>query len=82
MDATNKHIEPFLVDSAGAAKLLGIGKSLLYEMASSGRLGPRPVEFNSKKLYSVRELRKWVFFKCPPREKWLEVLEKQNGNGD
>ena len=82
MDALQKHIESFLVDAAGAAKLLGIGKSLFYEMAASGRLGPMPIEFNSKKLYSVKELDKWVLHKCPPREQWLQILEDQDNAGN
>ena len=82
MDGTLKHIESFLVDAAGAAKLLGVGKSLFYEMATSGRLGPMPIKFNSKKLYSVPELRNWVLHKCPSRDEWLRILKEQNGNSD
>ena len=82
MDLTKKNIELLLVDTVGAAELLSVGKSLFYEMNASGLLGPRPIKFNSKKLYSVIELRNWVLHKCPPREQWLEILEKQNGNGD
>lgn len=77
----DKHIELFLVDAVGAAELLSVGKSLFYEMDASGRLGPRPIKFNSKKLYSVLELREWVLHKCPPREQWLEILKEQNNNG-
>ena len=82
MDGTLKHIESLLVGAVDAAKLLGIRKSLFYETAATGRLGPTPIKFNSKKLYSVPELRNWVLHKCPPRDKWLEILKEQNGNGD
>ena len=82
MDTKQEHIEPFLVDAAYAAKLLSVGKSLFYEMASAGLLGPMSIKFNSKKLYSVIELREWVLHKCPPREQWLRILEEQNGNGE
>ena len=75
-------LTPLLIDSAEAARLLGVGKSLLYQMASSGQLGPVPVEFNSKKLYSVEELQGWVRSKCPPREKWIEILKGKDGNGN
>ena len=82
MDSKLKHIEPLLVGAVGAAKLVGVGKSLFYEMASTGRLGPMPIMFNSKKMYSVIELREWVLHKCPLREQWLLIWEKKNGNGD
>ena len=80
MDNKQQHIETLLVNGEGAAKLLGVGKSLFYEIASSGRLGPMPIAFNSKKLYSVLEIRKWVLHKCPPRDQWLRLLEDQNDN--
>ena len=73
MDTAQKHTDLFLIDAAGAAELLSVGKSLFYEMAATGRLGPMPIMFNSKKLYSVSELEKWVFHRCPPREQWLEI---------
>lgn len=72
-------VEALLVDSKGACALLGVGKSLFYQMASTGSLGPAPVEFNSKRLYSVSELRSWVENKCPPREKWLQILRGRDG---
>ena len=80
MDAIEKKFELFLVDAAGAAQLLSVGKSLFYEMASNGLLGPRPIKFNSKKLYSVPELHDWVLNRCPPREKWLQILRERKGN--
>jgi len=73
-------LTPLLVDVAGASKLLGVGKSLFYQMASTGSLGPTPVEFNSKRLYSVLELRSWVEHKCPPREKWIEIQKGTDDN--
>lgn len=72
---------PLLVDAAGAARLLGIGKSLFYQMASTGRLGPMPVEFHSKKLWSVEEIQDWIRAQCPCRDEWLEILEsRKNAN--
>lgn len=83
MDATLKHIESFLVDAAGAAKLLSVGKSLFYEMATSGRLGPLPISLTSKKkVWLRRELECWCEHRCPPRDEWLQILKERNGNGD
>ena len=52
-------IEPLLVNSAEAARLLGIGKSLFYEQISVGRIFS-PIRINSKSLWSVEKLRQWV----------------------
>ncbi len=46
---------PLLINGAGAARLLGIVKSLLYEKVSRGRLGPVPIGLNFKKLYYIEE---------------------------
>lgn len=62
--------EQLLCSAADAAKLLGIGKSLFYSMHSTGRLGPMPVVFNSKKLWSISELQAWVAAGCPIRDNW------------
>jgi len=64
-------LEPLLVDVAGAARMLSIGHSLLYEMASDGRLGPMAIPFGRKKLYRIDELRRWVQEGCKPRSQWL-----------
>ena len=80
MGSTQKHIELLLVDAVGAAELISVGKTLFYEMDASGRLGPKPIKFNSKKLYSVKELREWVFHKCPARERWIEIQKGRDGN--
>ncbi len=72
-------LTPFQVNVAGAAKLLGVGKSLFYQMHSTGRLGPMPVVFNSKKLWSVEELQNWIRAGCPCRDEWLKVRKGCNG---
>ena len=65
-------MSPFLIAPAEAASMLGIGKSLFYQMASSGELGPMPIQLSSKRLYRVEELQEWVRQGCPPRCKWCE----------
>lgn len=59
-----------LVSATEVSKMLGIGRSLFYELHGTGRLGPLPVELNSKKLWAVDELRAWVAAGCPIRDKW------------
>jgi len=76
-----EQLTPLALSAVGAARLLGIGKSLFYQMASTGRLGPMPVEFNSKKLWSVEEIQDWIRAQCPCRDEWLEILEsRKNAN--
>jgi hypothetical protein len=62
-----------LVPASEAAGMLGIGKTLFYEMHSTGRLGPLPVKFNSKQMWSVIGLRDWVEAGCPPRHEWIKT---------
>ena len=64
---------PLLIPATEAAAMLGIGKTLLYQMASDGRLGPVPVELGSKRLYRVEELTEWVSQNCPTRDHWLDA---------
>jgi len=68
-------VEKLLVDVTEAAEMLGIGRTLLYEMLVDGRLGPKPVTFGKRKLFRVAELRAWVSADCPAREKWIQLQE-------
>jgi len=77
-----KSLTPLLVDAKTASRLCGVGLSLWYEMASTGRLGPLPIKFNSKKLYIVSELENWILHRCPPRDKWSQFLKEENGDSD
>lgn len=70
-------MDKLLVNSDDACRMLGVGRSLFYSMASTGRLGPMPVVFNSKKLWSVSELRAWVVAGCPIRDDWQMMQEAQ-----
>jgi excisionase family DNA binding protein len=65
--------EKLLVDVTEAARMLGIGRTLLYEMLVDGRLGPIPITFGRKKLWRTEELRHWVEAACPPRKQWLQL---------
>lgn len=75
-----KSLTPLLVDAKTASRLCGVGLSLWYEMVSTGRIGPTPIEFNSKKLYSVSELGNWILHRCPPRDKWVEIQRTKDDN--
>jgi predicted DNA-binding transcriptional regulator AlpA len=62
-------IEPLLLDSFGASKLLGISRSHLMALRSSGRV-PSPVKLGNRTLWSVSELRNWIAAGTPRREVW------------
>ena len=73
MESLIVSMEPILVSAEDAARLLGMGKTLFYELNSSGQLGPMAVKFNTKTLWSRKELQKWVDAGCPSRVKWEKI---------
>jgi len=55
--------EPLLLNVFDACRMVGISKSLLYEILSAGQFPP-PVKINSKTLFRTADLRKWVDSGC------------------
>ena len=73
-----------LISSDDVAKLLGIGRSLFYELHSSGRIGPLPVRLGRRTLWRKDELSAWVNSGCPARTKWVvmfELMKQKNNTG-
>jgi excisionase family DNA binding protein len=70
-----------LLSAAKTAKLLGVGRTALYALNSSGRL-PLPVRLGGRVLWRRAELEEWVSSEppCPNREKW--ELIKRNKDGE
>ena len=66
-----------LIDFTEAARRLSIGKSLLWAMHSSGRLGPLPIRLSRRTLLRVDELDEWVRCDCPVRDRWLSLKESE-----
>lgn len=62
---------PLLIDAKQVAELLGIGRSLLYEMQSAGRLGPMPIRLGRAVRWRKEEIESWVAEGCPSRTRWL-----------
>jgi predicted DNA-binding transcriptional regulator AlpA len=60
---------PLLLDSAEAARLLGIGRSTFYRLDVTG-LVPRAIRLSKIRRWSRPELRRWVEAGCPPRGRW------------
>lgn len=67
--------EPLLVDANDAAAMLGVSRSKLYKMKSSGQL-PLPVRFAGGVRWRVDELRAWVDSGCPSCERWAATRER------
>lgn len=71
-------MEKLLVSTKEAAELLGIGRSTFYQIWSNGKLLPRPIMFNSKKVWSVEELKEWVRWGCPKNlTKYKKIKKKR-----
>lgn len=69
--------DKLLLSANEAAQLLGISRSALYALHSSGRV-PLPLKLGRRSLWSFEELRAWVSAGCPSREKWVQVKGTQN----
>ncbi len=67
--------EPLLLDFTGAAALLGIGRTLFYQMVADGRCPVHVLRFGRRSLVRAAELRAWVAADCPPRGRWMTMQE-------
>jgi excisionase family DNA binding protein len=63
---------PLLLDAKQAAALLGIGKTHLYALHSSGKI-PLPVRLGRRTLWRAEELKSWISAGCPTRQKWISM---------
>ncbi len=75
-DITPQVPDPLLLDAKKAATMLGIGRTHLYALHSSGRL-PLPLRLGRRTLWRTDELKNWVAAGCPSRQKWLGMQEKK-----
>jgi predicted DNA-binding transcriptional regulator AlpA len=70
--------QSLLIGAKELATLLGISRSLLYGLHSSGRLGPLPYELGGRVLWSRKEIEEWVDSGLPPRVKWVAIRKMQS----
>lgn len=68
-------IQPALLGVSAAAAYCGISRALFYSLAADGTIGPLPVRFSSRVLYSRKVLDQWIDAGCPPRTKWLAIRQ-------
>ena len=59
--------EPLMVKPLDAARLIGVGKNVLYQLLASGSI--RSIKLGHSRLVPVSELRRWI----------AEQLEAQGG---
>lgn len=62
-------IVPELLRDTQAAAMLGISRSKIWELNSSGKL-PRPVKLGHAVRWRRRELQNWIDADCPSRQQW------------
>jgi prophage regulatory protein len=62
-------VEPLCLGADEVAALLGIGKTLLYELDSTGKIPP-PLKLGNRCVWAIAELRSWVAAGCPDRQRW------------
>ena len=76
MQDNKSAFESLLVSFSEAAFLLGISRTMLYQMHSSGLLGPMVQKIGRRSLINRSELERWVDAGLPPRVQW------QKGEGE
>lgn len=62
-----------LLKSEDAAEVLGISRTHLYQLATTGEIGPKPIKLGKCALWNYLELRAWVAVGCPGREVWEHI---------
>ncbi len=67
-----KQPNPLLLSTEDAAELLGVGKSHLWGLHNSGRLGPLPIKLGRRTLWIRKDLESWAAAGCPARVKWQQ----------
>jgi predicted DNA-binding transcriptional regulator AlpA len=74
-------MDRLLLKSEDAADVLGISRTHLYQLNSTGVIGPRPIKLGKCSVWSYPELREWVIWGCPRREEWERIRAECNRHG-
>ncbi len=70
--------DSLLLSASDAAKLLGVGKSHLWALHSSGKIGPMPVKLGRRTLWVREDLKSWTAMGCPSRKQWQDMIAKED----
>ena len=58
-----------LLDAGDAAKIVGVGRTLWYQLNSEAKI-PAPIQLSKRVLWRRSELLKWADAGCPIRAEW------------
>ena len=61
---------PLLVDAAGAARLLSIGRTSFFGLLTAGRVPRAVLRAGRIVRWDVQELQAWIRAGCPSRDRW------------
>src|SRR5947207_1981615 len=70
--ASALELPPFVVDTRGVARLLGICERTVRALNSSGRF-PRALALGRRRVWPVREIEAWLEAGAPERSRWEEL---------
>jgi len=70
VEANKNNVNPLLLSAQKTARLLGLSRSMFYQLNSSGAIGPQPIRNLGRPMWDRREIEKWVEVRCPGRSEW------------
>jgi predicted DNA-binding transcriptional regulator AlpA len=62
-------IEPLLIDTAEAARAVGISSASWFRLKSAGKT-PGSIKLGGRVLYRLADIRSWVAMGCPPKKEF------------
>lgn len=72
-------LTPVAVSAAGAAELLGISESHLFNLIKQGKFGPSATRIGRAVRYDRQEVTDWFKAGCPARHRW-HAMHEQSGS--
>jgi len=64
---------PLLLSVEQVCGLLGIKRTLLYSMISTGEFGPLPLRLGRRRMYRRSDVERWIELGTPVRERFLTL---------
>ena len=57
-------MDKLLINAKDTASMLGMSRSMFYQLLSSGRIPLKPIRFGAKRLYSTKDITSFVNSGC------------------
>lgn len=73
---TSPALFPALLNATEAARYLNLGRTAFYAAHRQGHI-PQPVYVGTVQRWSRSELDAWIFYGCPPRQRWQTMKEQK-----